>query len=245
MKINYKDLTYNISSVSDFSFDSAMLIWKTKYSTYEDFTKEISKDYPYLSDSPDFVNFLDLIKEEWGNYDKLNVADAFSVENIEQRRVIFNTIGVENIMRDIDPEVIDKQTITRSNTVFDYDGNSKVETLEDIYTLYKIEASKLFDVSKLPTWRRTNDIFVVKCKDASTEREYWIYVPNQAAENKDAIEAIAWTYSLKNEVYTEEIYRQGEVIISKHGNGKAPKVGWMPNYHMTKEEYLTKIKAQS
>lgn len=39
MKIDYKDLTYNISGVSDFSFDSAMLIWKTKYSTYEDFTK--------------------------------------------------------------------------------------------------------------------------------------------------------------------------------------------------------------
>ena len=245
MKINYKDISYTINRVPNFSFDSAMMIWKTKYSDHKEFKKEIATEYPHLSDSPDFVNFLDLIKEEWGNYDKLNVADAFSVENIEQRRVIFNTIGVENIMRDIDPEVIDKQTIIRSNTVFDYDGNSKVETLEDIYTLYKIEASKLFDVSKLPSWRRTNDVFVVKCKDASTEREYWIYVPNQAAENKDAIEAIAWTYSLKNELYTEEIYRQGEVIISKHGNGKAPKVGWMPNYHMTKEEYLTKIKAQS
>lgn len=245
MKINYKDISYTINRVPNFSFDSAMMIWKTKYSDHKEFKKEIATEYPHLSDSPDFVNFLDFIKEEWDNYDKLKVTDAFSVENIEQRRTLFNIIGVENIMKGVDPELIDKKTITRNNLVFDYDGNSKVETLEDIYTLYKIEASKLFDVSKLPSWRRTNDIFVVKCKDASTEREYWIYVPNQAAENKDAIEAIAWTYSLKNEVYTEEIYRQGEVIISKHGNGKAEKVGWTPNYHMTKEEYLTKIKAQS
>lgn len=241
--INYSQFEYNINRIGGFSFPLAMSIWKTQHKTFDKFESVTRANY----EGTDFSDYFDVVRKAWDKTPELTVEQAFTAPNIEHRRVMFNVMGVENLMASLKPQLIDRQTITRDNLVFDNDGNKRTEKLVDTYELYKIDGDRLFDGATNPNrWarERDNSVYAVKCKDASTDREYWIYVTEEAADGKNALEAIAWTYQMKSGVNTEEVYRQGEVIIAKHGDGKEPN-HWGRFYHMTKEEYLTKIKAQS
>lgn len=241
--IDYKKLEFNINRTGGFSFPLAMSIWKAQYKTFDNFERTLRGNY----DGTEFNDYFDVVREAWDDTPDLTVEQAFTARNIEHRRVIFNVIGVENLMASLKPTLVDRQTITRDNLVFDKDGNKSTEKLVDTYELYQIDGDRLFaGTEAAERWRfqRDRNVYAVKCKDASTEREYWIYVTDDAAKNKNALEAIAWTYQLKSGTRANDIYRQGEVIIAKHGDAKEPD-HWGRMYHMTKEEYLTKIKAQS
>jgi len=240
---NYKELTYNINRVGGFEFPLAVSIWKAQHQTFDKFERTMRGNY----DGTEFNDFFDVIREAWADAPALTTEQAFTAPNIEHRRVIFNVIGVDKLMATLKPELVDRKTITRENLVFDKDGNSKTEMLLDTYELYKIDGDRLFaGTGNADRWQRDRSVYAVKCKDASTDREYWIYVHADAAKNNDALEAIAWTYQMKSSVYTNSIYRQGEVIIAKHdGVKEVGKNQWGTTYQLTKEDYLTKIKAQS
>jgi hypothetical protein len=243
MTLDYTKLEFNINRTGGFTFPLAMSIWKTQYKTFDNFERTLRGNY----DGTEFNDYFDVVRAAWDDAAVLTVEQAFTTKNIEHRRVIFNAIGVENLMASLKPTLVDRQTITRDNLVFDKDGKSRTETLVDTYELYQIDGERLFEGTEAAErWRfqRDRNIYAVKCKDASTDREYWIYVTDEAARGKDALEAIAWTYMLKSGTKTNEVYRQGEVIIAKHGNTEEPN-HWGRVYHMNKEEYLTKIKAQS
>lgn len=241
--INYKELEYNINRTGGFSFPLAMSIWKAQHGTFDKFERTTRGNY----EGTEFNDYFDVIRKAWNDAANLTVEQAFTTKNIEHRRVMFNVMGVDNLMASLKPTLVDRQTITRDNLVFDKDGNKSIEQLVDTYELYQIDGDRLFaGTEAAERWRfqRDRNIYAVKCKDASTEREYWIYVTDEAAKNKNAIEAIAWTYMLKSGTKADEIYRQGEVIIAKHGNAEEPD-HWGRVYHMNKEQYLTNIKAQS
>ena len=241
--LDYTGLQYNINRVGGFDFPLAMSIWKAQYKTFDNFERTLRGNY----DGTEFNDYFDVVREAWDTTPDLTVEQAFTTRNIEHRRVIFNVMGVDNLMARLKPTLVDRQTITRDNLVFDNDGNSRTETLVDTYELYQIDGERLFDGTEAAErWRfqRNRNVYAVKCKDASTDREYWIYVTEEAAREGNALTAIAWTYMLKSGTKTNEVYRQGEVIIAKHGNTEEPN-HWGRVYHMTKEEYLTKIKAQS
>lgn len=245
--MDYKSLTYNINRVSGFEFPLAVSIWKAQHKTFDNFERVTRGNY----EGTEFDNFFNVIAEAWDDAEELTTLQAFSTPNIEHRRVIFNAIGVDNIMAKLEPELVDTKTIVRKNLTYNEQGIIGEVELVDTYELYKIDGSKLFTGTTAgERWSRLrNDqhVYAVKCKDASTDREYWIYVQADAAKNNDALEAIAWTYQMKTSVYTNSIYRQGEVIIAKHdGDEPAPgKRRWGQFYHLDKEDYLTKIKAQS
>lgn len=243
--LNYKELTYNINRVGGFEFPLAVSIWKAQHKTFDKFEHTMRGNY----DGAEFNDFFDVVRDAWNHAPALTTEQAFTAPNIEHRRVIFNVIGIDNLMTSLKPELMDRKTISRKNLVFDGEGNSKTETLLDTYELYKIDSDRLFEGTETErrwAFSRDRNVYAVKCKDASTDREYWIYVHADAAKNGDALEAIAWTYQMKSLVYTNSIYRQGEVIIAKHDGVKEPGQNhWGTTYQLTKEDYLTKIKAQS
>lgn len=240
---HYTELKYNINRVGGFDFPLAVSIWKAQHGTFDKFERTMRGNY----DGTEFNDFFEVVQEAWADAPALTTEQAFTAPNIEHRRVIFNTIGVETLMATLKPELVDRKTITRSNEVYDNDGTMRTEELIDTYELYKIDGDRLFEgTGNANRWQRDRSVYAVKCRDASTDREYWIYVHADAAKNSDALEAIAWTYQMKSQVYTNSIYRQGEVIIAKHDGVKAPGENhWGTTYQLTKEDYLTKIKAQS
>jgi hypothetical protein len=100
------------------------------------------------------------------------------------------------------------------------------------------------------------DVYYVKCKDTSTDREYLIWVDADGVNTTNggsrwdssntglnAINAIAWTIQVdvqKGEI--DKIIRQGDCILVKP---KADATILDTPRHLTGEEYLTLLVAES
>ena len=236
MQINYADQTYVVNNRSGFDLTTALRLWKTKYADdYRDFQKEVIT-HESLNDFDQFI------QECWDKITPINVEDALKVDNAEERRIYFDAIGIENLFKSLEPKLLDKQTIKKSRTRWDDEYAEYTHEFEDVYELYQIDGTKLFELDR---WgNEPNHVYAVRCWCTTTNREYWLYVPREAAlgsrwwddekTTPDAIRAIAWTIRLDVEK-PERIYRQGDIIVAKLSKGN--KV--CQNYHLTKEDYLS------
>lgn len=241
--IKYADLEYTVSAYRNFTLTEALRLWKSKYPEFVDFKKDVIKHDSH----EDFGIFVHSV---WDTIIPVTVDEAFKETNLERRRVFFDCIGIRRIFSELNPEMLDRQVITKKRTKWDEDNNQEEYIFEDVYELYKIPVQKInpdnidADVSVSWTTRRLfkdNDIYAVRCWCTTTNREYWIYVPRDAcnvAEDfkyfiPDAIKAIAWTIRI-NIDKPERIYRQGDIIVVKVG--EESKRTW-PR-HLTKDQYL-------
>lgn len=244
MEINYADQTYIVNNRSGFDLTTALRLWKTKYADdYRDFQKDVII-HESLNDFDQFV------QECWDKIKPVTVEDALKVENTEERRTYFDAIGIEKLFKSLKPELLDKQVIKKSRTRWDDEFKEYTHEFEDVYELYKIEGDKMFD--KKNHWDTFNPVFAVRCWCTTTNREYWLYVPREAAlgtnwwnrdsedTKADAIRAIAWTIRVSI-TDPEKIYRQGDIIVVKESSTS---VETNP-YHLTKEQYLSLIYSET
>lgn len=244
MQINYADQTYVVNNRSGFDLTTALRLWKTKY---QDDYRDFQKDVITHESLKDFDAFL---QECWDKVEPVTVDEALKVANTEERRVYFDAIGIEKLFKGLDPKLLDKQTIKKSRTRWDEEYKEYTHEFEDVYELYEIEGKKMFDKDR---WgNEPQPIYAVRCWCTTTNREYWLYVPREAAlgarwwatgeekEQPDAIRAIAWTVRVDvPEENVEKIYRQGDIIVAKMKNSaKATETTFNP-YHLSKEQYLS------
>jgi hypothetical protein len=245
MKINYSQQTYIVNNREGFDLTTALRLWKTKYADdYRDFQKEVI--------THESLNDFDLFVQEcWSKIKPVTVEEALKVENAEERRTYFDCIGIEKLFKSLNPKLLDKQTIKKKRTRWDDKFEEYTHEFEDIYELYEIEGKKLFDKDR---WGNDpQPIYAVRCWCTTTNREYWLYVPKDAAlgrqwwlsdeapENKpDAIRAIAWTVRVSI-TDPEKIYRQGDIIVVKESRTS---VETNP-YHLTKEQYLSLMTSET
>lgn len=237
-KNKFSKSQFVVNNQSGFDFDTALRLWKTKYEDdIRDFEKEVIT-HPGLQDLNDFV------KEVWDKIEPFTVKDALQVENLEQRRTYFDAIGINKIFLQMNPKLLDKQVVKKKRTRWDDKNDPYDYEFEDVYELYELDGEKLFGKDR---WGNpAQSVFAVRCWCTTTGREYWLYVPMNAAldiswrnqftikeEKPDAIRAIAWTILLdvKN---PQRIYRQGDIIVVKTDG--EPEVGHQ--YHLDKKSYL-------
>lgn len=246
MKIDYAKQTYIVNGREGFDLSTALKLWKTKYQDdYRDFQKAVIT-HESLNDFEEFVSSM------WPLIETVSIQDALIQENTEDRRVYFDAIGIEKLFKSLDPKLLDKQTIKKKRTRWDDEFNEYTHEFEDVYELYRIEASKMFTVDRWGNEPRDH-IYAVRCWCTTTNREYWLYVPRWAALGEqwwsgdqddktraDAIRAIAWTVRLDVPIsHVEKIYRQGDIIVTKikedfSGDNN---LSALP-YHLSKEDYL-------
>ena len=93
------------------------------------------------------------------------------------------------------------KTIYKKQIRWNADLKPYTHEFEDVYELYKV-SSNLLGLEK----RLWQNVYFVKCKCASSDRMYYIYVHPEAAKNHDAIEAIAWTMRWNGIPLTKEQY---------------------------------------
>ena len=237
MNIDYSKQSYYVNGRDGYDLTTALRLWKTKYETdFRDFEKEVIT-HESLHDFRDFV------KDMWESIIPVTVEEALQQPNAEDRRVYFDAIGVEKLFKQLNPTLRDKQVIKKKRTRWD-DSNDPYEyEFEDVYELYEMPGEKLFVTDR---WgNKPNPVYAVRCWCTTTNREYWLYVPVEAAAggtwwniidagNYDAIRAIAWTIRINVE-NPERIYRQGDIIVVKMGD--KTKECNRPE-HLTKEQYL-------
>jgi hypothetical protein len=245
MKINYADQTYVVNNRSGFDLTTALRLWKAKYADdYRDFQKEVIT-HESLNDFDQFV------KECWNKIKPVTVEEALKVENTEERRTYFDCIGIEKLFNSLSPTLLDRQVLKKFRTRWDDELKEYTHEFEDVYELYQIDGKKLYDKDR---WGNDpSPVFAVRCWCTTTNREYWLYVPREAALGRqwwsttegnsenipDAIRAIAWTVRVDvPEENLEKIYRQGDIIVAKI-KPRAKLTEYTSEYHLTKEQYLS------
>jgi hypothetical protein len=246
MKIDYAKQSYVVNGREGYDLTTALKLWKTKYQDdYRDFQKAVIT-HESLKDFDEFVSSM------WPLIETVSIQDALIQDNTEDRRVYFDAIGIEKLFKSLDPKLLDKQVIDKKRIRWDDDFKEYEYIFEDIYELYEIEATKMFNTDRWGNPPRDH-IYAVRCWCTTTNREYWLYVPREAAlgdrwwhgsnnegSEPDAIRAIAWTVRLDVPAENvEKIYRQGDIIVAKvKDSAKATETTFNP-YHLSKEQYLS------
>jgi hypothetical protein len=237
----FESYEYTVNGLGGFTLTEALRLWKTKYA--EDF-RDFEKD---VITAESLHEFRDFVKEVWDDIQEITVEEALKHENTEIRRTYFDAIGIQKLFAQLEPVLLDRQVIKKKRTRWDNNNDPYEYEFEDIYELYTIPGSKLFGKTR---WGgEPNPVYAVRCWCTTTNREYWLYVPQDAATGKtwssdkedyDAIRAIAWTIRIDVKK-PERIYRQGDIIVVKKGAESEE----TRNYHLNKEQYLSLMYSES
>jgi len=245
--MDYSKQDYIVNNRSGWDLTTALRLWKTKYQNdYRDFQKEVIV-HENLNDFDQFV------QECWDKIEPVTVEEALQLENTEERRTYFDAIGIEKLFNTLEPKLLDRQVLNKKRQRWDDEFNEYTHEFEDVYELYEMDATKMFKTDRWGNPPREH-IYAVRCWCTTTNREYWLYVPKEAAlgrqwwnvdgegpeDNKpDAIRAIAWTVRLDVPIgHVEKVYRQGDIIVAKIKAEITPDTLSALPYHLSKEDYL-------
>jgi hypothetical protein len=186
---------------------------------------------------------------------------ATTLKNIEQRRVAIQCLGLERLTKEVEPVLINTKSIKKTTAWVNPNGELVTKKFTDTYELYKVKGEMINQGIEGNRWDKLNDVHFVKCKDTSTDRDYFIWVDAQSVYqvNNDrkwlssdedygvqinAIQAIAWTIQTnvaKDNI--EKIVRQGDCIMIKMK--KSPGNTDVGFRHLTEVEYLELLVAES
>jgi hypothetical protein len=223
---------------NQFDFDIACRLLKMKY-----------KECP-------FTELMDI----WDSIQPMSFEEIIKTfTSIEHRRIAINCLGIERLVQQVNPELLNSQTIEKTTTWVREHGQLIVKSFTDTYELYQVSGETLGLTDTRRSWMNNNYFHYVKCKDTSTDREYLIWVDDESVyrtnNNPDwtsssenygrminAIQAVAWTIQTNvPEGNIEKIVRQGDCILFKPKDNSL----LTNERHLTEHEYLTLLVAES
>jgi hypothetical protein len=195
----------------------------------------------------------------WGEIAFATFSDIAQLPNLEQRRIGIKALGLERLISQVNPTLLNSTTLKKSTTWVNENGSVETFEYNDTYELYEVKGD-VFSQG-LGRHQQMNDCHYIKCKDTSTDREYLIWVDLQSVwdtNNPDqrgwqrpenwlkkvtADMAIAWTLTTNVEIGSiEEIIRQGDcILIALKEDAKflsSPR-------HLTQKEYIELLTAES
>jgi hypothetical protein len=190
------------------------------------------------------------IEDFWEDIVPMTFKDiAVLFNNTEQRRVGVLCLGLERLVSEVNPKLIKSETIKKQTTWIDENGVLQNHKFNDTYELYQVDGMIWGD----GLGSNVRNVHYVKCKDTSTDREYFIWInaqdvfaANDTRESKwysssenysekiTPIQSIAWTIQTDIEKGgIEKIVRQGDcILIKKKSDAKTGSVR-----HLTENEY--------
>ena len=201
------------------------------------------------------------IEDFWEDIVPMNFKDiAVSFTNTEQRRVGILCLGLEKLVSEVNPRLIKSETIKKETTWVDENGVLQNHKFNDTYELYEVDGS----IWGENLGRNIRNVHYIKCKDTSTDREYFLWVNAQdvftsnnsmtggrhlgvsSSENYGnlitPIQSIAWTIQTDiKEGGIEKIVRQGDCILIKKKD--TAETGLVR--HLTENEYRTLLVLES
>jgi hypothetical protein len=180
---------------------------------------------------------------------------ATEIKNLEQRRIAIGCLGLEQIVKEVKPTLVKSETLKKQTTWVTPSGEIETKKFNDTYELWKVEGN-VWSEGTDARWG-ADDVYYIRCKDTSTDREYLIWVDATdvaRTNNKDGwfssdkskyitpIQAIAWTIQTDIEQGgIDKIVRQGDCILIKMK--KDATKGRVR--HLTEEEYKNLLVAES
>ena len=101
---------------------------------------------------------------------------ATTLKNIEQRRVAIQCLGLERLTKEVKPVLINTKSIKKTTAWVNPNGELVTKKFTDTYELYKVKGEMINQGIEGNRWDKLNDVHFVKCKDTSTDRDYFIWV---------------------------------------------------------------------
>jgi hypothetical protein len=199
------------------------------------------------------------LSDMWNDIEPLTFREIGELENLEQRRVGMLCMGLERLAEQVNPKLLDRQTIEKVSNFIDSNGKLVKEKYQDTYELYEVKG----EVFGKGQWGRTmNDCHFVKFKDTSTDRMYMIWVDLSSVARTNfaekgyfyfseemkykinAIQCIAWTIQTNVSMGNiKEILRQGDCVFVKPKDSNQPMLNEVR--HLTEKEYRKLLVAES
>jgi len=223
-----------ISNV-DFPFDLGCRVLKLKY-----------KDECPMAQLEDF----------WNDIVPASFSDIALLPNLEQRRIGIVHLGIDNIVKSVNPKLLSKETIKKQTSWINEQGELVEHKFNDTYELYEVDG-EVFSQGIENSWRKMDNCHYIRCKDTSTDREYLIWVDLQSVYRTNelgdmwnwdkskinATQCIAWTIQTnvpKGKI--DKIIRQGDCVMIKPKGKYEPLI---TARHLTEKEYLKLLVAES
>jgi hypothetical protein len=187
---------------------------------------------------------------------------ATEIPNIEQRRIAINYLGLERLQKEVEPTLVQEKELEKETMWVNQKGELVMRKFTDVYKLYKVDGTKWATGVSGGRSNMIDDVFYVKCKDTSTDREYFIWIDpvsvaitnnNRMVNSRrldsieiqkhiNPIQCIAWTIQTNvMEGDIDYIVRQGDCVLIKT----------KPNYkkgeirHLTEKEYCELLRFES
>tara|TARA_R110002167_G_scaffold55235_4_gene157086 strand:- start:433 stop:1116 length:684 start_codon:yes stop_codon:yes gene_type:complete len=169
------------------------------------------------------------LEDFWDDIEPLTFKEIAKFENLEKRRIGINHLGLDKLVESVNPTLVDSKTLQKTTSWVNDDGVFETFDFDDTYELFKV-SKDYFNEGLVNEWQgMREDVYYVRCKDTSTDREYliWVNIRDVLSTNdksgwsyKDedlcAIEAIAWTIQVDvKEGDIDSILRQGDCILVK------------------------------
>lgn len=184
-------MTYYINRVQFTSIKTVLRIFKAEGKTKEEVLHLFSQPKSRAN-----------IEKTYDKLEPFTIKEAIALPNAEQRMAALHAFEVEEIAKNLKAKVLDRQVIHKKQIRWDENLKPFEFEYQDEYILYTIDAKTL----GIKYWWRNSMIYFVKCNCPSTDKEYYIYVAEEAAQNKDAIEAIAWTMRFNGQPLNKQQY---------------------------------------
>lgn len=132
----------------------------------------------------------------------LTVAEALTLPNAEHRLVALASFDPASILPEVGAELLDSQTVTKTQVRWDADLQPRTVEYDDTYELYRFKLEQPTSFGGMHI-----DIFhLVACECPSTARRFHLFVPPMVGYQQDAIAAVAWTMQISGEPLTKEQY---------------------------------------
>lgn len=199
------------------------------------------------------------LEDMWNDIIPMSFKEIAQLNNLEERRVGMLCLGLDRMVSEVKPILINSETIEKKTQYIDKNGKLVKENFSDTYELYQVKG----EVFGTTQWGRDmEDCYFVKFKDTSTDRNYMIWVDLQSVARTNfaegsyfyyndeirkkinAIQCIAWTMQTNVEKGNiKEILRQGDCIFVKPKDSSKPMLD--SARHLTEQEYRKLLVAES
>jgi len=195
------------------------------------------------------------LEDIWDDIVPMTFKEIAMFKNIEERRIAILCLGLERLISEVKPKLIDKKTIKKTTTWVGNDGELIETKFNDTYELYEVDGEYLNEGLD-SKWNKIENSYYVKLKDTSTDRNYFIWIEPRSVyrtnsdssygfeiEKINAIQCIAWTIQTNVPVGSiEKIIRQGDCVLIKPKGKYTP---LLSERHLTEKEYRKLIVAES
>jgi hypothetical protein len=209
-------------------------LYRSKAKFKENFIDRIQ---PHLFDNECYAKTHKMLNTFMDSFDKtepFTYAEAFKLENRELQAMVFGTINIGEMIKNLGAVRIKADGIPVKRKIFAKNGEPMgYKEYDNIYETYEVDGKGLGLDSKL---------YAIKCWCTSTNKEHYLWINEEHKNNP--LEAIASTFMIHSNLipFIKELKRQGDVLLvelTKDVNPEGEIVS------LTKEQYFSLLTAES